>query len=56
MFVIVVSVGLSSRFELINENIMEHKGQVTCCCFFFFRACAMTSYCHYILLVYAYCG
>lgn len=36
VFVIVVSVGLSSRFELINENIMEHKGQVTCLFFFSF--------------------
>lgn len=31
LFVIVISLGLSSRFKQINDNLMKHKGQVRFC-------------------------
>lgn len=30
LFVIIISLGLSSRFKQINKNLWKHKGQVFC--------------------------
>lgn len=48
LFVIVVSLGLSSRFKQINDSLLQHKGMVcvVCFCFLILESLCLTFYKH----------